>query len=106
MKTYELMLVIAPEFDSSKVEEFSVKITQLIEAVGGKVEKKDWWGKRNLAYKVGGHNEGSYLLLGLTLPPTEVSNLKKKIHLEEKIIRHLLIVITPLRPVPYGTGLR
>lgn len=92
MRLYELMLIVAPDVESPKIEELSVKITKIIEDGGGKVEKKDMWGKKNLAYEIAKFKEGFYILYVLSLLPTQPSNLEKKLGLEDQIIRHLLIV--------------
>ena len=92
MKMYELVLVIAPENESSKTDSLLVKITKIVEELGGKIEKTDLWGKRHLAYPIKKNHEGVYFLFTLNLLPAKIIELERKIRLEEQIIRHLLIV--------------
>ncbi len=92
MRLYELMLIVAPDVESSKIEELSVKITKIIEDGGGKVEKKDMWGKKNLAYEIEKFKEGFYIFYSLSLLSTQPLILEKKLGQEDQIIRHLLIV--------------
>lgn len=92
MRSYELMLIVAPDVESPKIEELSVKITKIIEDGGGKVEKKDIWGKKNLTYKIAKFKEGFYIFYSLNFLSTQPLILENKLSLENQIIRHLLIV--------------
>ena len=67
------------------------KIRKLVEEVGGEVLAEDSWGKRSLAYEIEDFAEGFYFVWELKLLPRGVSSLKKKLGLDENVLRFLLI---------------
>ena len=40
----------------------TTQVEPIIAAVGGTIEKTDNWGRRKLAYEIGRHKEGIYVL--------------------------------------------
>jgi len=82
---YELILLLEKEEDLKKVEEI---ITQN----GGKIENKEKWGERLLAYPIKKKNKAIYFIITLTLDKKNVLPFKRKLDFNENIIRYLLLV--------------
>jgi small subunit ribosomal protein S6 len=82
---YELILLLEKEEDLKKVEEI---ITQN----GGKIENKEKWGERLLAYPIKKKNKAIYFIITLTMDKKNVLPFKRKLDFNEKIIRYLLLV--------------
>ena len=96
MAIYELTCVFAPQSDSKKLMD---KVEGWLKEIGAKIKKKDEWGKKKLAYQIGNHSEGWYVLWRLEAKPDRIGNLAPEIKLEEKIIRNLLVRINGRKEV-------
>ena len=66
----------------------------------GKVVGKEYWGLRNLAYKVKKSKKGHYVILFIDIP--SVDELLRQYKLSENVIRHLTIKVDgfPKEPTP------
>lgn len=89
MAIYELTAIFQPEIKDKKG--LIKEIEDWIKALPGKLEKKEEWGKKELAYPINKQREGFYLFWELETEPGLINNLITKIKLEENIIRHLLV---------------
>lgn len=91
MNTYELTLILNPKLSDKDKETLLLKVLSIVEKEGGKVEKKEEWGKKALTYPIKKFTEGFYEFLTLEMEPKIVVIVNKKIRLEENIIRYLLV---------------
>lgn len=90
-RAYEAMYIVDPRLDDDGVAQIISKFDDAVKRVGGTVERTDRQGRKKLAYTVGKHNDGFYVLSDLTLDPKQVAELERLTHLTEGIIRHLII---------------
>lgn len=90
MNTYELVCVLSPEL-GDKEEKLIKKIESWIKKIGAKIKKKDFWGKKELAYQIKNFSEGGYFFWQLEADPLKIVELSPKIKLEDNIIRYLLV---------------
>jgi small subunit ribosomal protein S6 len=90
-KTYELMVLLHPDLEID-VEAPIAKIDSLIEAVGGRVTKRDNWGKKRLAYRIRKQDFAIYVYFEMQLDPSKVSQLDSTILITEEVLRHILVV--------------
>jgi len=67
------------------------KIKKAVADSGGKVDKEDSWGKKQLAYPIKHEKEGYYFFFELMLPPDHANGIKRLIENDEQVARHLLI---------------
>lgn len=68
------------------------KIEGLVDAVGGKITKRDNWGKKRLAYRIKRQDFAVYVYFELKLEPTKVRQLENTILITEEVLRHILVV--------------
>lgn len=90
MNQYELMTLTKASLGEVKAKDLSAKIGETIASLDGKVLKNDFWGKRKLAYKLGTETDGIYEVLELEMPSSKVTDLKKKLNLENDLVRYLI----------------
>ncbi|HUV46523.1 MAG TPA: 30S ribosomal protein S6 [Candidatus Bathyarchaeia archaeon] len=91
MRPYELVFVLKPDLKSGEEKRQQEKIVKLTESLEGKVKKQEVWGERQLAYPIQKFEKGVYVKFELELPEKNIREWDKKMKLEEKIIRYLLI---------------
>lgn len=90
-RRYELVYVVSPEVAEDGVNELHERITGIIGQLGGQVEKTDNWGRRRLAYEIGRHREGTYVIVLITGPAELVTELDRRLRVMEQLLRHLVI---------------
>ena len=100
-KLYELVVLLHPDLEID-AETPIAKIEKLIEAVKGRVIKRDNWGKKRLAYKIAKHDFAVYVYLEAELETESVRELERTLLITEEVIRHILVVHedAPARPAP------
>lgn len=90
-KTYELMVLLHPDLEID-AETPIAKIESLVTANGGKITKRDNWGKKRLAYRIARQDFAVYVYFELELDPEKVSELDRVILITEEVLRHILVV--------------
>ena len=89
MRNYNLVLVLEPESPESERKKILEKVTKWFG--DGKIENIKEWGKKTMAYQIKKFSEGFYLLLEITTENTVPLDFEKKLIMEGKILRHLLV---------------
>lgn len=92
MNTYELTIVLAGSTPEPKQKAILDKIKKAVVDSGGKIDKEDSWGKKQLAYPIKHEKEGFYFFFEITLPPSHTNGIKRLIENDEQVARHLLVV--------------
>ncbi|MDD4902796.1 MAG: 30S ribosomal protein S6 [Patescibacteria group bacterium] len=93
---YELLFIIPNKFTEDEAKAIDAKIKQQITAVGGEVTYAEDWGKKKLAYEIGGYNHGYYKLAEFDLAGEKLAELDNFLRLSNDVLRHQ-IIRTPKR---------
>jgi small subunit ribosomal protein S6 len=88
---YEVIFVMRPDVPNNSVDETAEKFAELVRKHKGKVAKVENWGLRTLAYKVGKHRKGYYVMLGIEGNGRVVDELERNFKLSEDVIRFLTV---------------
>ncbi len=92
MSRYELTYIIDTTLEETARKELIEKVSALIAANGGEVEKVDeTWGKRRLAYAIDHKNEGYYVLVTMNAPGEAISELERNLRINDSILRYLTV---------------
>ena len=97
MRPYELIILLHPDLEID-IDAPVTKIEKLVTQTGGKVVKRDNWGKRRLAYRVKKLQFAVYVYFELELEPGKVRELENGLLITEEVIRHLLVSKLAERP--------
>ncbi len=97
-KAYELMVLLHPDLEID-VETPIAKIEGLVQAAGGRVTKRDNWGKKRLAYRIAKQDFAVYVYFEILIDPSQVRELEKTVLITEEVIRYILVVheVAPVR---------
>ncbi|GIW57539.1 MAG: 30S ribosomal protein S6 [Candidatus Dojkabacteria bacterium] len=89
---YELMVIIKPLLPDNVRLGVESKIVEILEKNDGRVHNIDVWGRRHLAYKIKGYNEGYYIVYEFENYPAIIkSTIEKSLRSNSDILRFLLI---------------
>jgi len=93
MRNYELMVLLQPDLDEVAFNDVISKINGWVTDDGGTVEKTDDWGIRRMAYQIQKQRDSHYVLFHLSIDPTAVKELERKIRFLEPVMRHMVSVV-------------
>ncbi len=96
MKHYEVALVLHPDLEID-IEQTTKKIEKLFDSLGIKVDKKDNWGKRKLAYKINKQSWGIYVFYEIQADPSVVGELDSKLRITEEVMRYLIVSLENIK---------
>lgn len=91
LEKYELMIIFKPLLPEDVRSKLVKSIQDQISATGGSVSVKDNWGKRHLAYRIDGQEEGYYMIYNLELDRAETIKFKRTLSLMTDIIRFMMV---------------
>lgn len=91
LETYELMVILRSMLSEEARAAAQEKLHKLVVKAGGEITSTDVWGKRHLAYKIGGQGEGYYIVYKCNLPVAQTKELEQGMKLNEEVIRYLLL---------------
>lgn len=104
MKNYELMVALKPLLPDDLRKSLHKDFTKLMSQDGGDVVDVDVWGKRYLAYKIDGHNEGYYIVYNFRNHPGNINEMKRQLQLKQEILRFMIIEVD--RPQDIGKRIK
>lgn len=91
MNSYLLTLVLKPDLEEKERSALLGSITKKLLGEGGKVQKEDLWGERDLAYNIKKQTRGFFANFEIEADPKDVRDLDKQLKLEEDVLRYLLV---------------
>jgi small subunit ribosomal protein S6 len=90
-RKYELVYVVSPDASDDQVAGLHTQVEETVTRMGGQVEKTDNWGRRRLAYEIGRHKEGTYVLEVINGSGELMKELDRRLKVIDYVIRHLTV---------------
>lgn len=87
MALYEVVFIARQDLTAENVDALSEKLSQIIVSKGGKLAGKEYWGVRNLAYKINKSSRGHYVSLNIESGNEGIEELRRVAGLNEDIVR-------------------
>lgn len=88
---YELVVVFDPDLDESAVSAQMEKIEAVVAAHDGTIEKKDIWGKKQLAYPIRKRSYGTYVVVVISGNNALVAELTRQLRINDAVLRFLFV---------------
>jgi small subunit ribosomal protein S6 len=66
-------------------------VQEILQKGGARVLSVEKWGERKLAYKIGPHKRGTYMLVYFEAPAGAIVPMRRECQLSDKIIRSLML---------------
>ena len=93
MPLYENVFIARQDISGAQVDQLADGFTQLIAEQGGQVKKREYWGLRNLAYRMNKNRKGHYILFNIEAPPAAIAELERTMRINEDVLRYLTLRI-------------
>jgi small subunit ribosomal protein S6 len=88
MAYYEHVVIARQDISPQQAEALNDQLKHLIEDNGGHIAKIEYWGLRNLTYRVKKNRKGHYSLLAIDAPAPAVKEMERQLSINEDVIRY------------------
>jgi small subunit ribosomal protein S6 len=96
MPAYEHVLIARQDISPAQAETLNEDLKTLIESLGGHIAKIEYWGLRNLTYRIKKNRKGHYSLLAIDAPAAAVKEMERQISLNEDVLRFMTVRVETL----------
>ncbi len=100
MPLYETVVIARSEITQAQADAAVDAAVTVIEADGGSVQKREYWGLRPLAYRIKKNRKGHYVLLGLDAPSAVVQEMERQLTLNEDVLRFMTVRVEEINEEP------
>ena len=90
-RKYELVYIVSPDASEQAVADLHTQVEQIVQRFGGTFDKTENWGRRKLAYEIGHHREGIYVVETITGSGEMVKEIDRRLRVIDQVIRHLTV---------------
>jgi small subunit ribosomal protein S6 len=90
MRHYEIIFLVNPD-QSDQVPSMLERYESIITKDGGKIYRKEDWGRRQLAYPIQDMHKAHYILLNVECTASSLDELKYAFKFNDAVIRDLII---------------
>ena len=100
MAIYECVYIARQELTAAQAEQLSKDLTKIVSSNSGEIKRQEYWGLRNLAYKIRKNRKGHYTMFHIEAPASTIEELERNMRLNEDILRYLTVKIDVLPEGP------
>jgi small subunit ribosomal protein S6 len=90
-RQYELVYIVTPDASDQEVADLHTQIEQIVQRFNGTLDKTENWGRRKLAYEIGHHREGTYVVETVSGPGELMKEIDRRLRVIDQVIRHLVV---------------
>jgi small subunit ribosomal protein S6 len=91
VRQYELVYIMSPDATEQAITDLHTQVESIIVRYQGELLKTENWGRRRMAFRIGKHREGTYLLEVFTGTGELTKELDRRLKVIDSVIRHLLV---------------
>ncbi|MGZ8363563.1 MAG: 30S ribosomal protein S6 [Caulobacteraceae bacterium] len=96
MALYEHVLITRQDISAQQAEALNDELKTMLEGQGGSVAKIEYWGLRNLTYRIKKNRKGHYSLLAIDAPAPAVKEMERQLSLNEDVLRFMTVKVDEL----------
>ena len=90
-RQYELVYILPPETTEQQIADIHTQVEGVVSRLHGQIEKTDNWGRKKLAYEIGHHKEGVYVLDVINGSGELMKELDRRLRVMDQVIRHMVV---------------
>ena len=91
VRQYELVYILPPDSTEQQVADIHEQVESVVSRLGGQIEKTENWGRRKLAYEIGRHKEGIYVLTVINGSGEVMKEIDRRLKVLDQVVRHLAV---------------
>ena len=90
-RQYELVYIVKPDASDQEVTDLHTQIEQIVQRFNATLDKTENWGRRKLAYEIGHHREGTYVVETISGGGDVMKEIDRRLRVTDQVIRHLIV---------------
>jgi small subunit ribosomal protein S6 len=90
-RQYELVYILPPDTAEHQVTELQSQIEAVVSRMHGQIANTENWGRKRLAYEIGHHKEGIYVLQVINGTGDLMKELDRRLKVMDLVIRHMVV---------------
>jgi small subunit ribosomal protein S6 len=90
-RQYELVYIVTPEASEQEIADLHTQIEQIVQRFNATLDKTENWGRKRLAYDIGHHREGNYVVETITGSGELMKEIDRRLRVIDQVIRHLIV---------------
>ena len=100
MQCYEHTLIARQDLSPQQAQALAETYAGVLSEHGAEVTKTEYWGLRNLSYRIRKNRKGHYLHLNLRAPADAITELERQERLSDDVLRYLTVKVDELEEGP------
>ena len=100
MPLYEHVYLARQDVSAQQVEELTAQLKGVIEQLGGKIAKTEYWGVKTLNFRIRKNRKAHFTLLNIDAPPAALAEIERQERINEDVLRYLTIRVDELEEGP------
>jgi small subunit ribosomal protein S6 len=100
MPLYEHVFLARQDVSPSQAEQLAKDYQTVLEGLGAKVTKSEYWGLKSLAFKIKKSRKAHYMMYNIDGPHAAIAEMQRQMSLAPDIIRHLTVKVDALEAEP------
>ena len=100
MSLYEHVIISRPDISPTQVEEMMESINKKVQNMGGSIEGAEYWGLRNLAYRLKKNRKAHYNMLKINAEASVIHEIERQHRINEDILRYMSIRVDEFTEEP------
>ena len=91
MPVYEHVYLARQDLSQQQVEELTAQYKGVVEQMGGKVAKVEYWGVKSLTYRIRKNRKAHFTLMNVEAPPAALVEVERQEHINEDVLRAMTV---------------
>ncbi|MBS0253391.1 MAG: 30S ribosomal protein S6 [Proteobacteria bacterium] len=100
MPLYEHTFLARQDVTQAQVEALMKEFQGVVEEGQGKITKQEYWGLKNLAFKIKKNRKAHYSFFNIDAPPAAVTEMERRMGLHTDVIRFMTVRVEELETEP------
>jgi small subunit ribosomal protein S6 len=100
MPLYEHVYLARQDLSQQQVEELTAQYKGVLEQMGGKVAKIEYWGVKSLTYRIRKNRKAHFTLMNVEAPPASLGEIERQEHINEDVLRAMTVRVEELEAGP------
>jgi small subunit ribosomal protein S6 len=100
MPLYEHVYLARQDVSTQQVEDLTKQFTTVIEGLGGKVTKNEYWGVKSLNFRIKKNRKAHFTLLNVDAPAAALTEVERQQRINEDVLRYLTVRVDELEEGP------
>ena len=91
MPFYETMFLTRQDLSSSQNEKLAKSLQDIIEANDGTISRTEFWGLRNLTYRINKNRKAHYILFNMDASAEAIEQMEEELRYNDNVLRYMTL---------------